>query len=171
MTCMCLTHFPTLATLDAPQCHTDRYTTSLTDLHNEFNWRFSLLKLNEKWSWCHLPFRLTMRKHVCKDVQLELINIQVRPCSQKKKKVTISTLDNFYGSLKETQFPNLHRHAQRMLVSFGSTYVCEQTFSVMNYNKSRYKSWLTDKHLSSVLRIANSDMTPERRLSQLFLSG
>lgn len=56
---------------------------------------------------------------------------------------------------------NLCRHAQRILVLFGPTYVCKQTFSVMNYNKSCYRSWLTDRDLSSLLRRLTSDVTPD----------
>ncbi len=41
MTNSCFTQFPTLATLVIPSCHTSRYTTTLTDLHMEFNWCLS----------------------------------------------------------------------------------------------------------------------------------
>ena len=63
--------------------------------------------------------------------------------------------------LKEENFPHLRRHAQKILVLFGSTYVCEQTFSVMKFNKSRYRSSITDDHLSAVLRISTSDIQPD----------
>lgn len=43
---------------------------------------------------------------------------------------------------------------------FGSTYICEQTFSVMNLNKSKLRSKLTDKHLESVLRISTTNINP-----------
>ena len=52
----------------------------------------------------------------------------------------------------------MRRHTQKMLVLFGSTYICEQTFSVMKFNKSRNRSSLTDDHLSAVLRISTSDI-------------
>ena len=51
--------------------------------------------------------------------------------------------------------------AQRMLVLFGSTDICEQTFSLMNFNKSNHRSQLTDAHLKSVLRIATPKLTPD----------
>ena len=48
-----------------------------------------------------------------------------------------------------------------MLVLFGSTCVCKQTFSVMTINKSRHRSKLTDQHLKSTLRIATTKITAD----------
>lgn len=62
-------------------------------------------------------------------------------------------------SLKK--FPNIKKHAQGMLVLFGSTCVCEQSYSVMNYNKSHHRSNLTNSHLSAILRISTSKITPD----------
>ena len=77
---------------------------------------------------------------------------------------SVSLLD-FYSiilySLKEENFPHMRRHAQKMLVLFGLTYICEQTFSVMKFNKSGYRSSVTDDHLSAVLRISTSDTHPD----------
>ena len=49
----------------------------------------------------------------------------------------------------------------KLLVLFGSTYICEQTFSTMNINKTKLCSNLTDVHLQSLLRISTSNMQPE----------
>ncbi|KAF7246160.1 General transcription factor II-I repeat domain-containing protein 2B [Varanus komodoensis] len=93
------------------------------------------------------------------DVQLELIDLQSdKLLAEHFKSVSLLT---FYSSLKEESFPNLRRHAQKMLVLFGSTYICEQTFSVMKFNKSRYRSSLSDNHLSAVLRISTTDIQPD----------
>ena len=137
----CFTHFPPLAALNVPPCHTDRCSTTLT-LHTEFNLHFSDFEKIEP-ELVSTPFSFDSEK-ASPDVQLDLSDIQ---CDLTlKEKFNTSKLDSFYGygSLNETQFPNLRRHARRMLVVFGSTYVWEQTFSVMNYNKSRCRSRLTD---------------------------
>ena len=41
-----------------------------------------------------------------------------------------------------------------MLTVFGSTYICEQTFSRMKIAKSKIRSRLTDKHLHDILRMS-----------------
>eukprot|EP00064_Thunnus_orientalis_P021430 superscaffoldBa00006493_g21593 len=75
----CFTHFPTLATLDVPPCHTDRYTTTLTDLHIEFNRRFSdFAKIEQELELVSSPLSFDSEK-VSPDVQLDLIDIQCDP--------------------------------------------------------------------------------------------
>lgn len=93
------------------------------------------------------------------DVQLELIDLQSDTLLTEHFK-SVSLLD-FSSFFKEENFPHMRRHAQKMLVLFGATYICEQTFSVMKFNKSRYRSALTDDHLSAVLRICTSDIQPD----------
>ncbi|KAJ0057931.1 hypothetical protein NL108_004473 [Boleophthalmus pectinirostris] len=92
------------------------------------------------------------------DVQLELIDLQSDTVLAEDFKS--ASLLELYSSLKEENFPNMRKHAQK-LVLFGSTYTCEQTFSVMKLTKSRYRSCLTDDHLSDVLHISTSNMQPD----------
>jgi len=45
---------------------------------------------------------------------------------------------------------------------FGSTYRCEQLFSLMNGNKSSIRSRITDRHLGSVLKLISANkIAPE----------
>lgn len=92
------------------------------------------------------------------DLQLELIDLQSDPAL--KEKFNSLKPNYFYASLSETTSTNLRRVALKMLTLFGSTYVCEQTFSFMNINKARHRSKLTDQHLGSVLRIATTKLIP-----------
>lgn len=62
--------------------------------------------------------------------------------------------------LGEKKCSNIWQLAQKMLVLFGSTYVCELTFSVMNVNKTRNRAQLTEEHLGAVLWISTTKVAP-----------
>ncbi|KAL2079794.1 hypothetical protein ACEWY4_025538 [Coilia grayii] len=127
-------------------------------LHCEFSRRFQDFKnLDNEMQLVSSPFNCSV-ENAPSDVQMELIDLQADSLLSKHFR-SVSLLD-FYSSLKEESFPHLRRHAQRILFLFGSTYICEQTFSVMKFNKSKHRSSITDEHLSAVLRIATSDIQP-----------
>ncbi|KAK7134480.1 hypothetical protein R3I93_017791 [Phoxinus phoxinus] len=152
------THFPTLATLKEASQHAKKYSKSLDVLHREFCRRFSdFEKIEKSLQLVSCPLSLDSET-APQELQLELIDLQCD--SVLKERFDSLNVDEFYASLNETKFPNIRKLAQKMLVLFGSTYVCEQTFSVMNINKTRHRSQLTDDHLRSVLRIATTKLTP-----------
>ena len=136
-----------------------KYSKSLEDLHGEFCRRFSdFEKIGKSLQLVSCP--LSQDPETAQyELQLELIDIQSD--SVFKEKFNSLKLNDFYASLNEATFPNLRRTAQKMLVLFGSTYVCEQTFSVMNINKSPHRSKFTDQLLKSILRIATTKITPD----------
>lgn len=152
-------HFPTLATLkEAPQ-HAEKYSALLNDLHKDFCRRFSDFEKCEKSLQlvsCPMSFDYEAAPL---ELQLELIDLQSE--SVLKEKFNSVKLDKFYASLNETKFSNIRQLAQKMLVLFGSTYVCEQTFSVMKINKTRHRAQLTDEHLRAVLQISTTEMEPD----------
>jgi len=47
-----------------------------------------------------------------------------------------------------------------MLTLFGSTFLCEHTFSRMKQTKSSQRSRLTDANLHSLLRVAVTNFSP-----------
>ena len=75
-----------------------------------------------------------------------------------KRAFAETDLVTFYGQYVQSAsiFPNLSQHALKFISLFGSTYSCEQLFSMMKNVKSKSRSLLTDNHLSGVLRIATS---------------
>uniref|UniRef100_A0A3Q3X0I4 Uncharacterized protein n=1 Tax=Mola mola TaxID=94237 RepID=A0A3Q3X0I4_MOLML len=116
-------HFPTLATLKEAPRHVKKYRKSLDDLHGELYRRFSDFGKIDKSLWLvSCPFTQDPET-APQELQLELIDLQCNTASAAK-------------------FPNIQKMAQRMLVLFGSTYVC-------------------DEHLRSVLRIATTKLTPQ----------
>ena len=48
---------------------------------------------------------------------------------------------------------NMKKYAFGVLSIFGSTYLCEQSFSVMNYLKNEQRSRLTDESLQSQMKL------------------
>ena len=49
----------------------------------------------------------------------------------------------------------------KLLVLFGFRYICEQTISTMNINKSKLRSNLTDTNMQSLLRISTLNILPD----------
>ena len=84
------------------------------------------------------------------NMQLELIELQ--ESSDLKSSFRDLPLDKFYSLVTASTYPALRKHASRMASLFGSTYICEKTFLVMKFNKSKWRTALTDKHLQSILQ-------------------
>lgn len=92
------------------------------------------------------------------NIQLEIIDLQCD--SNLKGKFAEAGLDTFYQHLLPG-YPNLTALAGKVLCMFGTTYICEQVFSVMNINKTKLRSRLTHKHLNDILKwAATQDVTP-----------
>lgn len=85
-------------------------------------------------------------------LQLELINLQ--------SDISLShfeTFDiNFWKNVSETLYPNIRECMLRLHCMFGSTYACEQNFSLMKIIKNKYWGNLTEVHLEGLLRIGTS---------------
>jgi predicted KAP-like P-loop ATPase len=69
-----------------------------------------------------------------------------------------TNLVDFYGSLPSENYKELKRFAQEMINMFGSIYICEQTFSILNYRKNKHCSRLSDSHLEAILRLSTKKM-------------
>ncbi|KAG9278014.1 general transcription factor II-I repeat domain-containing protein 2-like [Astyanax mexicanus] len=89
--------------------------------------------------------------------QLELAELQ--NFDNLKDAFKSSTLVDFYASLPGETYPNLH--TLKMTTIFGSTYICEQTFSRMKQLKCPTRSRLSDEHLHHLLRLTVTNMEPD----------
>ncbi|KAL1268623.1 hypothetical protein QQF64_033986 [Cirrhinus molitorella] len=92
-------------------------------------------------------------------MQLELIELQCNDSLRSRHQLL--PLSEFYKSLETSRFPLIKHHAQRMTSLFGSTYICEQTFSLMTMNKSSLTASLTDSYLCDLLRFSTTRLTPD----------
>ncbi|XP_067950419.1 general transcription factor II-I repeat domain-containing protein 2A-like [Watersipora subatra] len=93
-------------------------------------------------------------------LQMELIDIQAdKRLSQHHNS---HELVEFYRDfLPKQRFPGLYKHALLMGSLFGSTYLCEQFFSRMKHTKNKYRTTITDEHLTQKLRLASSATQPD----------
>ncbi len=91
--------------------------------------------------------------------QFELAELQ--NCDVLKDAFKPNGLIEFYAALPNETYPNIKRHAMKMSTLFGSTYICEQTFSFMKLMKTPKRSRLTDEHLHQYLRVAVTGMEPD----------
>ena len=94
--------------------------------------------------------------------QFELAELQ--SCDVLKDSFKPTSLIDFYAALPQDTYPNIKKHAMKMSTVFGSTYICEQTFSRMKHLKTQRRSRLTDEHLHQCLRLAVTRMEPDIEL-------
>ncbi|XP_027230681.2 general transcription factor II-I repeat domain-containing protein 2 [Penaeus vannamei] len=94
--------------------------------------------------------------------QFELAELQ--DCDVLKDAFKPNSLIDFYAALPNDTYPNIRKHALKMSTLFGSTYICEQTFSHMKLLKTPMRSRLTDEHLHQCLRLAVTKMEPDIQL-------
>uniref|UniRef100_A0AAG5DQE7 SPIN-DOC-like zinc-finger domain-containing protein n=1 Tax=Anopheles atroparvus TaxID=41427 RepID=A0AAG5DQE7_ANOAO len=130
----------------------------ISNLQKQFNERFA--ELDERASEIRIfqnPFEAVVLD--CpNEIQLELLEIQANDNLKDKFK---EGLIDFYKFLPKTDFPNMKDFACKYVSLFGTTYLCEQTFSRMKYVKNNLRSNLTDNHLKSLLTIGTSNLKPE----------
>ena len=68
-------------------------------------------------------------------------------------------LGDFYRKyLGQDKFPNLRKFMAFKMALFGSTSLCEQFFSKMDFMKSHYRSVMRDEHLGNGLRVASTSI-------------
>ena len=131
-------------------------------LKAEFGVRFSELHVHAK------EIRLFQNPFVADideaqpSYQFELAELQ--NCDVLKDAFKPNSLIDFYAALPNDTYPNIKKHAMKMSTVFGSTYICEKTFSRMKLLKTPMRSRLTDEHLHQCLRLAVTRMEPDIQL-------
>ncbi|KAF2902670.1 hypothetical protein ILUMI_03516 [Ignelater luminosus] len=93
-------------------------------------------------------------------LQMEIIDLQEDVSLQMYK--TVSTAQ-FWAKHVPEKYENCKTLAINLATMFGSTYICETSFSKMNFLKNKYRSRLTDAHLEDTLRICCSSREPNHK--------
>uniref|UniRef100_H2ZWP1 HAT C-terminal dimerisation domain-containing protein n=1 Tax=Latimeria chalumnae TaxID=7897 RepID=H2ZWP1_LATCH len=120
-------------------------------IFEDFNNRFRDFEtMKEDFSLFNNPLGVAI-EHQPATFQLELCDLQADSF--------LNT--NFFKILSEERFPKFKDFAFKITSMFGSTYICESTFSTMKYITLRYRSSLTDESLSHLLQLATTETRPE----------
>ncbi len=134
------------------------YDAVLSNLIQEFDSRFEDFRHSTAdFELFAQPFTISVDA-VRDGLQMELIELQCD--TELKHKFTSLPLTDFYKCVPANRYPKMCKQAQVMLSLFGSTYLCEQTFSLMNLNKSKLRSKITDSHLHNILSLSVSQLQP-----------
>ena len=84
------------------------------------------------------------------NLQMELVELKNDKKFVKKFKDEKDLLDTWRGAVK---YPNLQELVRKILVLFGSTYVCKAGFSRIKYMKNKYRTLLSDSNMECGLRL------------------
>ena len=159
------THFPSLQEImtSFPERsfneQMQRYVADITSLADEFQRRFQDFATIEKDIMLFSsPFSVDP-DNAPGNLQLELIELQSD--NEIRSRQQQLSLNDFYRQLDKERFKEIRTFAKKMLSLFGSTYLCEQTFSVMNFNKNRVRTRISDSHLRDIIRIKTSGIEPD----------
>ncbi|XP_042858681.1 zinc finger BED domain-containing protein 5-like [Penaeus japonicus] len=132
-------------------------TTHLRGLVAHFKKYFPKETAPQRYDWIRQPFTAT-GDHLSSDMEDELLELSSDRTLQTSFGST--TLDEFWISVAN-EYPVLSKAAMDVLIPFGSTYLCEKTFSALTYIKNKYRSrlWVEDD-----LRVAISGIKPRMEL-------
>ncbi|XP_060874765.1 general transcription factor II-I repeat domain-containing protein 2-like [Metopolophium dirhodum] len=132
----------------------------IENLQNEFSIRFSDFYVQENKIKLFQNLFSVDIDDVESNLQMEVIELQNNDILKNAFKES-NDLKIFYSSLSEIDFKGIKSFAKKMITAFGSTYICEQTFSILKFRKNKYcsrRSRLSDEHLNAVLRISTSNL-------------
>ncbi len=154
------THLPITQSLSAEKpvapFPAEKSVEALEMLKAEFDVRFRELRVHAK-EICLFqnPFAADI------DEALPCYQFGLENCDVLKDAFKPNGLIEFYAALPNETYPNIKRHAMKRSTHFGSTYICEQTFSFMKLMKTQMRSRLSDEHLHQSLRLAVTGMDPD----------
>ena len=156
-----LSHFPCLkefCAAIAEEINLEFSKKITSDLNQNFSERFSDLdKIEDDVLLFQNPFSCNP-SDMPSELQLELIDLQANGLLKEKHRE--GKLLEFFRCLPNDEFLKLKKFASGMAFRFGTTYVCEQTFSKMKNVKLEHRTRLTYEHLKVILLAQCSNTKP-----------
>ncbi|KYN27629.1 SCAN domain-containing protein 3 [Trachymyrmex cornetzi] len=93
-------------------------------------------------------------ERVRSDLQEEMCNLQNDPFMLSRTETNAA----IFEVMPQDRYPKLIDFALKIKSFFGSTYICESTFSSMKYIKSAQRNTLTNEALEHLLRFATTQI-------------
>jgi hypothetical protein len=135
----------------------DTYVGILESLKQQFQERFNDFRSHKfEFDLFNKPFDIEVYDSP-EDIQMELIELQAN--DELKSKFKSLKLIEFYEFLSKSHsnaFSKIKTNALRIASMFGSTYLCEQLFSILKHVKSNTRNRMNDEHLNACLKIQSS---------------
>ncbi|KAJ3595388.1 hypothetical protein NHX12_004692 [Muraenolepis orangiensis] len=129
-------------------------TCHLRSLLDKFN-QYFLTENVEPFDWVRQPFTNCSSNNLASELEDALIELSSDRTLQAS--FASKTLDEFWLSVVQ-EYPGLSKAAMDILTPFGSTYLCEKTFSSLAYIKNKYRCRLNS--MEENLRVAVSSIDP-----------
>lgn len=152
-----LTHFPSCRELMAEDSMSDFscFVGKIESLSLEFENRFKDVdKLKSSLLLFNNPMEVDVEAQL-PELQLELCELQSDPMLQAKKN---ENQESFWKMVCNERFPKLRDFALKLYSMFGSTYICECTFSTMKQIKSKTRNKMENETLDACLRLATTNI-------------
>ena len=155
--------------------HPGPYCPYLTQLQEEFSSHFAGIKILEPvlvltenpfvgdvqvTSDCVITIKFKVEKALFEDQLIDLQHNNILKERHREENIAAFWLTYVPKKL----YAALVVCTQKILICFGSTYVCESSFSTMGAIKSKQRSHLTGRHLTDFLRAATTEQQPDLKL-------
>ena len=166
-------HFPTLkeyATEFAQDADMGLFVDFIVKLIAEFDSRFTVFNsLDAILLVVTQPFRVNVMDELWQtqaaavfphltQLQRQLIDLQAD--DELELEFNRDQVEEIWIGLDQSAFPELRTMAVNLLTIFGSTYICEQCFSNINFIENKYRNRITNRYLDNITRIATTSLEP-----------
>ena len=150
-------NFPRLSQQSVNETSKERYKSELSSLQEQFGKRFQDLRQHEgKFRLFSNPLHANLQS-IPERFQNEVIELQSNLEASQAFNHT-NLLDFYKKFIKKDSSPNMWKLRIQLASLFGSSYVCEQTFSKMNSIKSKNRSCLLHENLDAQVRLCSTEI-------------